>query len=513
MPLIGSAIKKFIDLRYEFNPNADDARELQRRELKRLLEKARHTAFGIYHGFEELMRNDQLIAHYQEEVPVVTYEEMHERWWRQQQRLPNITWPGKPDYFALTSATTGSESKRIPVTNDLLASIRSVGTSQLISLANFDLNPQLFEKEILMLTSSAHLERNENGFLEGEISGINAYNIPNWMSSIYRPGPKIAATQTWEERVEAIIKEAPNWDIAGIAGIPSWMQLLFKRIIQHHNLKNIHDIWPNLTVFATGGVAFEPYLDTFEKLTARPLTFMDTFLASEGFFAYNARPDTTAMKLAVEHGMFFEFIPFDERGFDAESNLLHHPLALTVDQIEEDTEYALVVSTCAGSWRYMIGDTVKFTDKSRQEIVISGRTKHFLNVVGSQLSEEKLNAAVRELSERLAVNINEFSVCALKDEEGEFYHQWVLGCDSNDIPTGNTELEEQLDKILQASNKNYAVARSKALKYIKVKAAPASMMYDWLEKIKKKGGQVKMPKVSKPEQMRDLMAFIKHEGS
>lgn len=508
MSILGSIVKSAIDIKHTLAPEKKDFEKLQTEQLENLLSKASSTSFGLYYSFKELLNAGSPVRAFQESVPIFDYDTMNSRWWRQQQIAPDITWPGKPRYFALSSGTTGKESKRIPVTREMLESIRSVGIAQAESLAKYDLPAGLFEKDILMLSSSAKLTRHPNGHLEGEISGISTNNIPSWFSGFYKPGLEIARISDWDERVQAIARKAPEWDVGAIAGIPSWVQMMLKTIIEYHGLDNIHQLWPALSIFVSGGVAFEPYRQSMEQLMARPLIYMDTYLASEGFFAYNARPGTLAMKLALEHGLFFEFIPFDERGFDSAGNLLPDPEVFTVSEVEEGQDYALLTSTPAGAWRYMIGDTVKFTNLDEMEIVISGRVKYFLNVVGSQLSEEKMNAAMKTLGEELGAPINEFAVAALKDEAGEFYHQWVLGTDK--------ELDEQfamqrLDEILQQLNKNYGVARRKALKGIQLKALPARIFYNWLEAKKKKGGQVKVPKVMPEEKMRDLLEFAEVE--
>lgn len=504
MAILGSIVKSAITLKHNLSSDNENPIEQQKAQLHQLLQTAQSTAFGKYYGFSGLKNATSLFEAYQKRVPIFDYNQMHKAWWSQQQKLPDITWPGKPKYFALSSGTTGKESKRIPVTEAMLESIRSVGIAQAEHLAQFDLPPELFEKEILMLSSSAQLESNPNGHLEGEISGINTNNIPGWFSGFYRPGLEIAQIDNWDDRVWAIAQAAPEWDIGALAGIPSWIQLMLKEIVEYHKLGNIHEIWPSLSVYATGGVAFEPYRKSLEKLLGHPLVYLDTYLASEGFFAYNARPGTMNMRLAVNHGIFYEFIPFDGRGFDETGNLLDNPEVFTLREVEKGVDYALLVSTPAGAYRYMIGDTIKFTDIDRLELKISGRTKYFLNVVGSQLSEEKMNAAIQELSEYLGIAINEFAVAAMKNENGDFIHQWVVAAPDK---VDETKAVKYLDEALQSRNKNYAVARGKGLKSVNLTALPESAMYDWLEQRKKKGGQVKMPRVLKSEQMQDLLNF------
>lgn len=506
MAILGSIVKSAIKLKHNLNTPPENPGEKQRGQLLALLKNAAATSFGIYYGFEQIRQSDNPVAAYRQAVPVFEYTEMNERWWSQQQRYPDITWPGHPDFFALSSGTTGKESKRIPITEAMLESIRAVGIAQAESLARFDLPNELFEKEILMLSSSAQLQRHPNGHLEGEISGINTNNIPGWFSGFYRPGLKIAQIDNWDDRVKAIAQAAPDWDIGALAGIPSWIQLMLREIIDYHELDTIHDLWPSLSVYATGGVAFEPYRKSLEQLLARPLVYLDTYLASEGFFAYNARPGTMNMRLAIDHGMFYEFIPFDERGFDATGNLLDKPLSLSIDEVEEGQDYALLVSTPAGAYRYLIGDTVKFTDLAQLELKISGRTKYFLNVVGSQLSEEKMNTAIQALSDQLDMAINEYAVGAVRNKDGDFEHQWVI---SAPAPVEESEAAAFVDQALKDKNKNYAVAREKGVKAVRLTALPESVIYDWLERRKKKGGQVKMPRVLPEDKMKDLLDFVR----
>ncbi len=505
MALLGNLIKKGVELNQKLAFIKSDPVEKQKEQLQKLLHSARDTAFGKYYNFESLLKSEDIVAEFKSRVPVHEYESIHSRWWEQQQKYPDITWPGKPEFFALSSGTTGKTSKRIPITDDFLDTMRKVGTSLIRSLPNFDFPEELFESEILMLSSSANLLKNERGHLEGEISGINVSNFPGWYDLFYRPGKEIARIDNWEERVEAIAKEAPNWNIGAIAGIPSWVLLMIKRVISYHKLDTIHDIWPHLTVFASGGVAFETYRSDFEKVTRKPLSIIDTYLASEGFFAYTSRPGTMAMELALDHGYFYEFVPFNEDGVDGTGQLLKNPVSFPLEDIELDTEYVLIISSCAGAWRYAIGDTIKFTSVDPHQIVLTGRTKFFLNVVGSQLSEEKLDDAIIAVSEKLGISVNEYSVAAVKNSEGEYIHQWVIVTDEE---ADEEEIAELLDRALKDANKNYTEARNKALTGVEAKTIKKSEYLKFLEKDKKIGGQIKTPKVMKEEKMRELLKIF-----
>lgn len=503
MAILGKLVKAGIDLTAKLQSTEDNPQHAQENQLRDLLNQAKNTAFGKYYGFEEILKSEDLVAAYRKEVPIFTYEAMHRQWWARQERLEDITWPGKPDFFARSSGTTGKTSKRIPITDEFMSSMRSVGTSMINSLHQFDFPESLFESEVLMLSSSADLDENKQGFREGEISGINVSNFPNWYGVFYRPGKEIASIADWDERINAIAEQAPEWNIGAIAGIPSWVLLMLQRIIKRHQLNTIQEIWPNFQVFASGGVAFETYREDFEKLCKSPITVLDTYLASEGFIAFTSEPGTMAMKLALSHGYFFEFIPFDERGYNESGELKSEPTVLGIDEVKVGEEYVLLLSSCAGAWRYAIGDVIRFESLSPPQIKITGRTKFFLNVVGSQLSEEKMDKAILELAEAKKTTINEYMVAAIKNEAGEYIHQWVLVSDVK--PEG---LRENLDKLLQSANENYAVARSKALKDLSVKVISKDQYTSFLDQNNKKGGQTKTPKVMQEKKIRALLQFI-----
>ncbi|WP_246388520.1 GH3 family domain-containing protein [Algoriphagus iocasae] len=503
MAILGKLVKAGLDITAKLQSSDENPQIEQENQLRELLTQAKDTAFGKYYGFQEMLKSDDLINAFRKEVPIFNYDQMHAQWWSRQERLEDITWPGKPDFFARSSGTTGKSSKRIPITNDFLASMKSVGTSMINSLHDFDFPETLFESEVLMLSSSARLEKNKHGFEEGEISGINVSNFPDWYEIFYRPGKEIAAISDWDKRVDAIAEQAPEWNIGAIAGIPSWVLLMLQRIIQKHNLKHIHEIWPNFQVYASGGVAFETYREDFEAICGKPITILDTYLASEGFISYTGTANTMAMKLALHHGYFFEFIPFDKRGVDETGELLDDPEVLGIGEVEVGQEYVLLLSSCAGAWRYVIGDVIRFESKDPPQIKITGRTKFFLNVVGSQLSEEKMDKAILKLAESHQATINEYMVAAIKNESGDYIHQWVLVSDLS--PEG---LAEELDQLLKDANKNYSVARSKALKDIQVTVISKDQYTDFLGTTNKKGGQTKTPKVMKEEKMKSLLEFI-----
>ncbi len=502
MAIIGEIIKRVIDVNGLISKPTIPS-EAQREVLIDMLKKARHTAFGRKYGFSSILAETDPIQAFQRTVPLYDYDKIHEEWWHYlHEGHENITWPGGQRYFALSSGTT-SNSKAIPVTDDMLVAIKKSGIQQILSLKNFDLPADFFEKDIMMLGSSTQLKEH-NGFLEGEISGISASNLPLWFRKFYKPGKRIAASKDWDERVRKIAKAAGKWDISSMTGIPSWSEILLKEIIRYNKIDTIHDIWPNLRVYSTGGVAFGPYRKSFETLFAKPMIYIDTYLASEGYLATQKRPETNAMALIVDNGIFFEFVDFSEENLDELGRVKQGAQVLTLEEAEEGKEYVLLISTVAGAWRYMIGDTVIVTDKERAEIIISGRTKHYLNVVGEQLSVHQMNDAIQELQEHFNLQIEEFTVAAIRRGE-KYINKWYLGADKDYT---SPEITEFLDTALQTRNKNYAVARRQALDGIEVNVIPVTYFHRWSEHFKKLGGQTKIPRVMSEEQFDEFEKFI-----
>ena len=502
MAIIGEIIKRTIDVTGYISNDPAPAKA-QLKVLRELLEKARYTAFGKAYKFAAMLKNADPMRAFQEAVPIYDYGKLHAEWWHYLHKgFQNVTWPGGQRYFALSSGTT-SNSKAIPVTKDMLDAIKKSGIQQIMSLKNFDLPGDFFEKQIMMLGSSTALTPNGE-FLEGEISGISAANIPLWFRRFYKPGARIASTPNWDERVRKITKYAPKWDVGSMTGIPSWSELLLKEIIRFNKADTIHDIWPNLQVYTSGGVAFEPYKKNFETLLAKPLTYIDTYLASEGYLATQKRPDTNAMALIVDNGIFFEFVPFTENNMDEEGCVKQNAEVLTLESVEPGVQYVLLISTVAGAWRYMIGDTVMITDKDRSEIVITGRTKHFLNVVGEQLSVYQMNAAMKKLGERFDAEVLEFTVAAVR-RGAHYINKWYLGTNKKLDPKLVTTF---LDNQLAADNKNYKVARNKALRGVEVEVISVDDFYRWSKVTKKLGGQTKIPRVMNEDDFKEFEAFL-----
>lgn len=505
MAILGNIIKGVIHLKDALSSEVNH-QEAQSETLVHLLKEAKDIQFGKHYNFDTILKSTDPEKAFADSIPYFDYNKINEEWWHKlHDGETDVTWPGSPTYYALSSGTTGKTSKRIPVTDEMIEAIRQAGIKQVFALKNFDLPADFFEKEIMMLGSSTDLEERDQ-HLEGEISGISASNIPSWFRGYYKPGEEIAKIDDWDKRVQRIAERAKDWDIGALSGIPSWIELMLQEVINYHNLNNIHEIWPNLQVYTSGGVAFGPYEKSFNALMGKPVTVIDTYLASEGYIATQVRPETDAMQLNTDNGIYFEFVPFQPEYINQDGSLTKDAPSITLKDVELGQDYVLIISTVSGAWRYLIGDTIEFTNVERAEIKITGRTKFFLNTVGSQLSVNKMDAAMRELEEQYDTTIPEYTICAKRGKDDEFYHFWYLGSELKN--PDEKAIAESLDNALKSANKNYKVARSKALHGVKVKVVSPERFYDWNERNKKKGGQVKMERVMGEEKFKEWETFV-----
>lgn len=504
MPLFEISLPKSISAALRLAENTP-ARQ-QRRVLKKLLKKALFTQFGQQYKFGEILNSRHPEKLFKQNIPTHDYDSIYENWWKRTlEGTPDVCWPGKIKYYALSSGTSGAASKYIPITNELMKGNRIVMIKQLLSLRNYENIPwRSVGKGYLMLGGSTDLQRGP-GYYAGDLSGITAKKSPFWFSPFYKPGKRIAKTRDWNKKLEAIVEEAPNWDIGFVVGVPAWIQMCMEMIIERYQLKDIHELWPNLAFFCHGGVAFEPYRKGFERLLGKPLTYIETYLASEGFIAFQDRQFPDGMKLVLNEHIFFEFVPFDETNFNNEGELVQHPKTLLINEVEEDKDYAILMSTSAGAWRYLIGDTIKFVNKERSEIIITGRTKHFLSLVGEHLSVDNMNRAIQMASEKFNASIAEFTVAGVP-LNGFFGHKWYIG--SNDSIDA-TALRHFIDQSLMELNDDYAVERKSALKDITVDVLPEKIFMEFMAKKGKVGGQHKFPRVLKGSLLEEWNEFIK----
>ncbi len=506
MPILGSIIKSAIELRGRMPVifSNQDAASMQKKELKKLLRRAANTSFGEHYDFYGILNSNNPVKTFQESIPLHDYNAIFKDWWyRSLNGEAYVCWPGKVRYFALSSGTSEASSKHIPVTADMLRAIKKTSIKQIFSLARYDFPKDFFQRGILMLGGSTHLHFNGT-YYEGDLSGITTKNIPFWFQHFYKPGKRISKERDWPTKLDEIVRKAKDWDIGVIVGVPAWWQILIEKTIEYHKAKTIHDIWPNLSIFVHGGVSFTPYIKGFEKLLGKPLTYIETYLASEGFIAFQSRPNTNSMQLVLNNGLFYEFVPFHSDNFDAEGNLKPEAKCLTIDQVNEGQEYAILLSTCAGAWRYLIGDTIKFTSKELSEIIITGRTKHFLNLCGEHMSLENMNMAIKQTEDQLNIEIREFTVAGIK-HGSMFAHKWFIGTDSQVDPD---LLRERIDENLKILNDDYRVERIAAIKDVIVEIHPSEVFYKWMKMKGKEGAQNKFPRVMKHQLLTEWETWL-----
>jgi len=506
MPLISVLIKNAIELNSKLPKiKKQDPIKAQRKVLKKLLTKSQFTAFGEYYQFERIIKSPHFEDIFRKEVPIFDYNKIHNEWWyRTLLGEPDVTWPGRVKYFALSSGTSEASSKYIPVTKDMLKAIQKTSIRTMLSLANFNIPDDFFSHKILMLGGSTHLQYNGT-YYAGDLSGITTGNIPFWFQFYYKPGKKISRERDWEKKLEEIVENAPKWDVGAIVGVPAWFQILFLKIIDRYKLNNIHDIWPNLTIFTHGGMSFKPYQKCFEKLLGKPLIYIETYLASEGYIAFQKRPNVEAMALVYDNGIYYEFIPFNEKNFDEDGNLRENPEVLTLKDIHPDVDYAILLSTVAGAWRYLIGDVIRFTSLDLLELQIVGRTKHYLSVSGEHLSVENMTRAIELLEHDYHVSVPEFTVAALP-YEGMFMHKWWLGTTS---PIDPEVAARAIDNYLKNLNDDYRTERLEAIRKVEVEVLPVEAFYDYLKSIGKVGAQVKFPRVMK-KNLEQWLEFVQN---
>lgn len=509
MAIRGTVLKSATKYAYKWqNETPSEGLKHQEKQLKKLLNKAKSTEFGKKYGFSKILKSKNIAKAYREAVPIYDYNLMFNQFWHKTLAgVEDVSWPGKIENFALTSGTTGAASKRIPVSKQMLRTIKKACVKQVLGLSKLNLPVDFYEKQILFLGGSSDLDRINDQF-EGDLSGIVTGKVPNWIAPFSKPEKEIRAMRDWNAKMDEIVKKAPEWDLGIICGVPAWMQILIERINDHYGLESIHQIWPNLKIYVHGGVNFEPYMTRFNDLFSSQVVYLDTYLCSEGFLAFQPI-DWDGLELLTKSNIYFEFIPFNIENFDTDGELVNDN-SLDLSQVEEGVDYALVISTCAGAWRYLIGDTIQFTDVKTNKIRITGRTKHFLNLCGEHLSVDNMTDALTKVAYDNNVEIREFAVIGAQSDSGNFVHNWYIGCDK-EIKSLN-RFKSALDFQLSILNKDYLIERNFALEEVNLNIVPTKMFYDFMKMKNKYGAQHKFPRVLKGKMGQDWMTYLNHFG-
>ncbi len=506
MELIGNILKETTRYRYKKTTVHLQTKEvhaaIQQATLMKLMERAKMTYFGLIHKFDEAVISDSPLAFFKEHVPVTNYESFYEQWLKQSlDGAADIIWPGKIKYYALSSGTTSASSKRIPVSTDMIRQFQKTTYNQIIQLNKLNLPGSFYQTKFLILGGSTKLTKYGANHYEGDLSGILAKNKSLAFSPFSKPGKKIAQIENWNEKINRIVEKAPKWNIGVISGIPSWVLLLLERIVERYKLKSVHEIWPNLELYLHGGVFVEPYKEKLDKLFGKSVVYQNTFLASEGYFGYQRDMQADTLELLLKEGVFYEFV--EERYFDQLRNHDYYEIpTLTLDQVQPNTPYAMIISTCSGLWRYNLGDVVEFTDNTSINIRIVGRLSHAMNSCGEHLSEANLVKGIEETAKILNVSVEEFCVYSSRSFDR---HNWYIGANQR-INSNHfaAVLNDQLCKI----NDDYASVRKYMLKAPKVKILPVEKFYEFMLIKDRFGAQSKFPHVMNEKQARDWEIFL-----
>tara|TARA_R110002049_G_scaffold1130_26_gene8398 strand:+ start:1206 stop:2705 length:1500 start_codon:yes stop_codon:yes gene_type:complete len=461
--------------------------EVQQELLQNLILKAKSTEIGKKYEFESI----KSYKDYRDRVPISSYEDSEAMIERARRGESNIFWPTPIKWFAKSSGTTNAKSKFIPVSSDSLEDCHYAASKDLLCMyLNNNPNSQLFVGKSLRLGGSKELYQ-ENGTVYGDLSAILIDNMPFWAEFSSTPGSEVSLMANWEVKMQAIVNETINENVTSLAGVPSWMLVLLNNVIETTGKESLFDVWPNLEVYFHGGVSFEPYMDQYKKILPRnDFKYYETYNASEGFFAIQDRNNNKELLLMLDYGIFYEFIPMHISGPDEEK-------IIPLSEVEIDVNYAIVITTNAGLWRYRIGDTVRFTSVDPYRIKVTGRTKHHINVFGEELIIENAEAALKQASRLSECEIIDYTAAPIFMEGKEKgAHEWII--EFKTPPKDFSFFTTLLDKSLQEVNSDYEAKRynNMTLNAPKIHFAREHLFYDWLKKNDKLGGQHKIPRLS-----------------
>ena len=461
--------------------------EVQNDVLLNLVDKAKNTIIGRDFGFSSIKSYED----FSKKVPVFSYENFSDKIELARKGENNIFWPTKIKWFAKSSGTTNSKSKFIPVSDESLEDCHyAAGKDLLCMYLNNNSDSQLFTGKSLRLGGSK-TPYEKNGTFYGDLSAILIDNMPFWAEFSSTPSNKTSLMDDWNYKIEAIINETINENVTSLAGVPSWMLVLLNKIIERSDKKYISEIWPNLEVYFHGGVSFKPYLNQYNNiLNNNSMHYYEIYNASEGFFAIQHENNSDELLLMLDYGIFYEFI--DMKCFETKEEKI-----IPLYEVEKNKNYAILITTNAGLWRYKIGDTVKFTSLSPYKIIITGRTKHFINVFGEEVIIENTDNVINRLSSKYNLKIVDYTVAPIFMESNKKgAHEWFI--EFSEEPNKNIKIDEIIDKELKKENSDYEAKRYNnfTLEKPKVIVGSKGVFMKWLEINNKLGGQNKIPRLS-----------------
>lgn len=479
--------------------------DVQNDLLQKLLYQAKDTEWGRKYDFQSIT-NAQEFAN---RVPLQDYESLKSDIFRIRHGEQNILWPTEIAWFAKSSGTVSGESKFIPVSKESLEDCHYKGGKDLLSIYhhNHEESKLILGKTLVVGGSSKINEFNNSSYF-GDLSAIIMKNFPFWVEQRRVPTLDIALMTEWESKIEKMAQSTINEDVSNISGVPSWTLILLKKILELTNKKSIHEVWPNLELYMHGGVSFLPYKEQFDEiLKGSNINYYENYNASEGFFGLQDQSNSNEMLLMLDYGIFYEFIPMSE--FNNEN-----PKTITLEDVQLDVNYALVISTNAGLWRYVIGDTIKFTSLNPFRIKVTGRTKHFINAFGEELIIENVENAIENACKKADATIREFTVAPIYlSNKTSGKHQWLIEFEKQ--PSNLDYFVEVLDNALKTLNSDYEAKRHKnmILEMPEIIVVVQNTFYNWLKNCNKLGGQHKVPRLSNNRMIADeILSICKFEG-
>lgn len=485
--------------------------EAQRAELLALLRKAQSTTFGGDHGFSSI----RSVEEYQQRVPLRRYEDFWNDYFKAAfPRLVNVSWPGTVPYFAVSSGTSSGTTKYIPVNREMIHSNKKAGLDLLSFHCANRPNSKLFGGKSFILGGSTELVDQAPGIMSGDLSGIAAKTLPWWAAMRSFPPAELALLKNWEEKIAILAERSLAEDIRSLSGVPSWMLILFGKLAElRPDLPPTITSWyPKLEMLVHGGVNFQPYLDQFTQLLeGSDAELREVYPASEGFIAVADRGFGEGLRLVLDHGIFYEFVPLEE--LDKPNPTRHW-----IETVELNTNYAIVLSTCAGLWSYIIGDTIRFVDRDTPRVLITGRTSYYLSAFGEHLIAEEVDDGISTAARSVGVTVGDYSVGAVfpKSAGDLGGHLYVIELSDGTLDQdGRSRFVAQLDKRLCERNEDYDAHRAKGygLRAPEICIAPRGMFAEWMKSRGKLGGQNKVPRIiSNQELFNDLLTFVQSKG-
>ena len=489
----------------ELERHGKEGVQMQAEVLKSLLDRASDTEYGRDHIFN-MTRSYEEFAH---NVPVNTYEELKGDIDRMRHGEKDILWPGVVKWYAKSSGTTNDKSKFIPVSDEGLQNIHYQGGNDAVAMY-LQNNPKsrLFDGKSLILGGSHSSNYNVDGSLVGDLSAILIENINPIVNLVRVPDKRTALISDFEVKRDKIAEICLHKNVTNISGVPSWMMSVLQRVMELSGKQHLEEVWPNLEVFFHGGIAFTPYRKAYEQLITSPnMHYMETYNASEGFFGLQNDPEDKSMLLMLDYDVFYEFIPMDEFGKE-------NPTVVPLEGVKVGINYAMLISTSCGLWRYLIGDTVRFTSRNPYKFVITGRTKHFINAFGEELIIDNAEKGLQYACKKHGAQVREYTAAPVfRDEHTIPHHQWVIefSCPPDDVEA----FADTLDAKLQELNSDYEAKRYKDINMVRLKIVVAEdgLFERWMRKRGKLGGQNKVPRLSNSrEHIDELLKMNAYNG-